>query len=138
MNISEEVSRLLGECDDRQKIVKWLVAHQRQIESLEGVSVGSICGSMLDFDGLTHNQVISVIKAFGGNWVKERNGEDRIDYTADIDGMTVRCWRVEIEELVPEQVIPAHTVKKFKMVCKEPDEVPPVANTEAVAEPSAP
>jgi hypothetical protein len=125
MDVSKEIARLRDECADRRKKIKWLVEHQKQLEAT-AVEVGPSPMNGLDFDHLPHAKVISVVRSLGGKWKKTPTGDNRIHYTAEIDGMTVRCYAgepppscklVEVEVHVPAQVIPAHTVKKMKMVC---------------------
>lgn len=90
----------------------------------------SSCGAYLDFDCLPHEQVVLVLNAFHGKWTKTPYDEGRIHYVRDepIDGVTIRCWAgspppnchvVEEEAEVPEQVIPAHTEMRRRLVCKE-------------------
>ncbi len=82
------------------------------------------------FFSLTHEQTIAVIRIFGGKWTKKLSEGQTIDYKRDepIDGQPVKiywgepppsCKIVEEEIEVPEQVVPAHTRKVKRMVCKE-------------------
>lgn len=126
MNVEAEIRRLRDECADRRKKIKWLVEHQKQLANT-GVEVGSCVSDRVDFDNLPHKKVIAVIRALGGKWSKEPAGDNRINYEAEIGGMKVRCWQgepppscriVEVEETVPEVVIPAHVKKVRKMICR--------------------
>jgi hypothetical protein len=143
MNVDEQVSRLLSEIEDRQKKIKWLVEHRDKLQKT-GVQLGSCVGDILDFDNLTHKEVIGVVRALGGKWKKTPNFNKagRIDYQTEIDGMSVRCWAgeappsckiVEVEELVPEQVIPAHVKKVRKMICSDNKEPLVTAAIQAMA-----
>ena len=78
----------------------------------------------------THDQVIAGIRIFGGKWNKKLGEGQTIDYLRDepISGLAVAfyngapppsCKIVEEEIEVPEQVVPAHTRKVKRMVCKE-------------------
>lgn len=91
-------------------------------------------GDQIDFDKLTHKEVIQVIKALGGKWKKEVNAQlkETVDYTQDIDGMRVRCWQgqpppscriVEVEEVIPAHTVQVPEQKRVirKMVCSGQD-----------------
>lgn len=123
MNVKETIGGLHRQIQDLQKRVEWLLAHQKELESLPD---GAFYSGGLDFDRLPHKDTVKVIRALRGKWAKEPANENKITYTTTIDGMQVRCWSgdpppscklVEVEEHVPEKVIPAHTVKKTKLVC---------------------
>lgn len=121
-------------------------------DKLEQLPGATICGSYIDFDRLEHADVIKVIRTFGGKWKKSLNGTERVDYERKLDcGITLRCWNgkpppscrvVEIEEEVPEQVIPAkpaeperiipaHKRKVRKMICTDHPEPVAVAIAQA-------
>ena len=108
----------------------WLSLHAEKIEEI-GLEVSwSQWSGFIDYDHLTREQTLDVIKAWGGTWQKEygQSFEDgKINYIRKIDGMTVRIWSapppdscqlIEEEIQIPEQVIPAHTEKKMKLVCQ--------------------
>lgn len=144
MNVDHEIKLLVTRVRDMGKQIRWLKKHRQELEPLPE---GSICGGRLDFDHLEHAEVIKVVRALGGRWVKKRNDlstangvEARVDYDSKIDGVDVKCWAgkpppscrlVEIEEDVPEVVIPAHKKKVFKMICTGQSE--PVADAIARA-----
>ncbi len=90
----------------------------------------SFCNEHLDFDNLSHEDVIRVIVAIGGKWKKSVSSMsgDRIDYTYDgsFDGIVPRCWagspppscRIVDEEVeVPETVTPATRKIVRRMIC---------------------
>lgn len=123
MNVSSEIKALHGQIRDLQKRVEWLIEHQTSLEKLPD---GAFYSGGLDFDRLPHKDIVQVIRTLGGKWKKEPVNENKITYATEIDGLQVRCWSgepppscklVEVEEHVPEKVIPAHTVKKTKLVC---------------------
>lgn len=148
MKIDSEVKTILGQIQLLRRRLKWLREHKKL---LAGLPQGSMCGDSLDFDRLPHKEVIRVIRNLGGKWVKTANnhmapagGEigQGIDYTASLDGMQVRCYAgapppscriVEVEEHVPERVIPAHTIKVKKMICTGKDDPLLVAMAQKVA-----
>lgn len=137
MKVENEIKRLREQLkaqakDIRQKI-KFLQEHAKPLESLPEAN---FCGNRLDFDCLPHPEVIRVVRSLGGKWKKSKNesanpGKTKIDYEAQMGEIFVRCWGgdpppscrlVEVEEDVPEQVIPAkvipaHKKKVLKMIC---------------------
>lgn len=82
-------------------------------------------GEQIDFDRLTHPQVVEVIKAVGGKWSKTPDEGGSINYETVIDGVRLRMWRGEpppnckiVEELVEEPAQPARMVTRRKLVCQ--------------------
>lgn len=128
MDIKGQIESLKWEIRECGKKIRWLRAHEKTLTALPA---GGFCGTRIDFDHLPHTEVIKVIRALGGKWQKTANtgakpGETKIDYAREVDGIEVRCWAgepppscriVEVEETIPEQVIPAHTRKIKKMIC---------------------
>lgn len=128
MNVQAEITSLKDSIRELGKKIRWLRAHEAVLTELPA---GSMCGSVLDFDRLSHAETIKLIRKLGGKWQKDRNtnatpGQTKIDYTSTVEGMRVRIWggepppscrMVEIEEDVPEKIIPAHKVKTWKMIC---------------------
>jgi len=125
MNVEEKIEILKAQIRKAGKQIRWFRKYGEQFKSLPD---GTYYGAAVDFDGLSHDQVIKVIRALGGKWKKSLNlsSEGRVDYQTEIDGQVVRCWRgqpppsckiVEVEELVPAVNIPARIVKVKKMIC---------------------
>ena len=126
MNVQEQVEALLDEIRERTKKIRWLRRNQAKLEKAPG---GRFCGEYLDFDYLPHKRTIEVVRTIGGKWKKTvaSNGDNnKIDYATELEGVKVRvyagdpppsCRIVEVEELVPELVVPAHVKKVRKMVC---------------------
>lgn len=129
MKIDPELARLAAEIERTKGRIKWLKKHRKKLEALPEASV---YGSQIDFDNLPHAEVIKVIRTLGGKYKKSKNSQEgKIDYVGEVDGVTVRCWAgepppscrmIEVEEYIPEKVIPAHveparTIKRLKMVC---------------------
>lgn len=85
----------------------------------------SIYGSMIDFDRLTHPQVIEVIKSIGGKWDKEPSSVGgTINYSTEVNGITFRCWSgepppnckiVEVLQTIPAQ--PERVVTVHRLQC---------------------
>jgi hypothetical protein len=136
MKVETEVDRLRAEIKARVEKIKWLRSNRAKLEALPK---GSFCGDKLDFDNLPHAEVVKVIRALGGKWKKTPThaSDNRIDYSAELGPMQVRCYSgepppscriIEVEELVPERVIPASVRKVRKMVCS-----PEFAATIAIA-----
>lgn len=133
MNVNSAIQALLTQIAQSKERLKWLRKNRKKLADLPD---GYMYGERLDFDTLPHAEVIKVVKALGGKWKKSKNGakEGRVDYEQKIGPVEVRCWAgepppscrmVEVEEEVPEQIIPAkpeeiipaHKVKRFKMIC---------------------
>jgi hypothetical protein len=103
----------------------------RHSDLLESLPESSLCGNQIDFDNLDREEVVTILKAFPGKWDKNlsRANETRIDYTTIFEGVALRIWmgepppscRIVEEEIeVEEEIIPAHTEKKTRLVCGEP------------------
>lgn len=134
MNVDSQISRLTAEVLEAMEQIKYLIANRTKLEALPG---GAYCGHdpkkgvpRIDFDNLTHSQVVQVVRAFGGKWDKTVADSDksRVDYQTrePVSGVTIRCWQgepppsckiVEVEEEIPATVVPARKVKVKKMVC---------------------
>jgi len=93
-------------------------------------------GHSIDFDYLTHDQTIEVIKVLGGKWTKSLNGTDTIDYNTTIDGVNFRifagqpppsCEVIEETVIVPSHYTPetTKTIRRLKCV---PEISGPVSN----------
>ena len=144
MNVENEIKAAMDGVDARLKLVRWLVAHWQQLQAMpEGSFSGT--STQVDFDNLSHGDAIKVIRAFGGKWGKKKNYSDQtaVDYerTEKVDGVTIRCWKscpppsckiVEVDEVIPEHVVAAKTIKKRVMVCPGAEPVVlAVANAQA-------
>lgn len=119
MNIDDEIKNAAKRMRELAARIRWLRDHRKSLEPLPD---GNWCGDTLDFDRLNHADVIRVVKTFGGKWSKDSNthadrAKPTINYTRkeSVSGITVRCWGgspppscrlVEVEEQVPELVIP--------------------------------
>jgi hypothetical protein len=126
MKTKDEIKARLQE-DIRRK--QQQLATLETIPGFDEIDVGDRGGffydKQIDFDRLTHEQVISVIKALGGKWDKTPDDVgDRINYQTTINGITIRMWQgepppnckiVEYCEEVPAQ--PARMVTKRKLQC---------------------
>jgi hypothetical protein len=99
------------------EIHKWQ-AWLEKVEALPGLETLDLpayvhCGQQIDFDSLTHPDIIRVLQAMGGKWDKSLSGCDgAIDYTQEINGVKIRLWAgeappncriIEIEETIPAQ-----------------------------------
>lgn len=81
--------------------------------------------NQIDFDFLSHEQVIEVIKAIGGKWDKTPSIDASVDYVTSVGGTKIRCYQgkpppnckiVEVLEEIPAQ--PARTVTVRKLQCQ--------------------
>lgn len=125
MNVTEEIELLQLEIEHRLKRIEWLKSNQAKLEPLPRLMF--MACEQVDFDNLSHPEVVKVIRTFGGKWKKEPASDNTIHYTTKLpDGMTVRCFKgqpppsckiIEVEEHVPAQVIPATVRKVRKLVC---------------------
>ena len=128
MRIEPEIKILMAEIRLRIQKIRWLRRHRAKLELAPD---GRFCGEYLDFDYLPHKRTIEVVRTIGGKWKKTpaicEHLSNKIDYTTELEGVKVRvyagdpppsCRIVEVEELIPEQVIPAHVKKVRKMVCQ--------------------
>lgn len=89
----------------------------------------SVILDTLDFDHLTREEAVAVMTSVGaGRWAKSKNASSEIalDYTAQIEGATIRLWAaappgtcrvVEVEETIP--AMPEQKVIRRKLVCSE-------------------
>ena len=118
-NYLNALNRLTGERARINAAVKFIRKHRRVITKL-GVSP-SLCYDNLDFDNLSRPQVLEVIKAFPGKWVKDNHcAGDRINYVLEtpVDGLTLRIYggeappSCEIVEKVEYVRVPAHTERR--------------------------
>lgn len=125
MNVTAEIERIGEEIKTRVERIKWLKKHRTKLEPLPNASRSSPSGGM-DFDNLSHADVVKVIKALGGKWKKLPAHNNTIDYETEVNGTRIRCYQgqpppsckiIEVEEFVPEQIIPASIRKVKKMVC---------------------
>lgn len=128
MNVTEEIDRIRAEIQTRLERIEWLELNQSKLVDLPAASTHP--GTFMDFDRLPHKEIVKVVRALGGKWKKTPGHiENTINYQTEIDGKVFRCWSgepppsckiIEVEEHVPEQVIPASTRKVRKLVC-QPD-----------------
>lgn len=123
--ISEQMERLRQEIRDRVDRLTWLKRNQSKLVDLPPVSTSCPTG-IVDFDNLEHKDVVKVIRAFGGKWKKTPASDNTINYEGEFAGVKIRCYAgqpppsckiIEVEEHVPEQIIPASVRKVRKMVC---------------------
>lgn len=101
------------------------------LATFDALPDASLCGDYIDFDGLEHSQVMEVIRSFPGRWKKEPNGE-RINYSitlrnsskvTELTEIKIRCYSGEPPpncQVVYEDVhVPAQTVRRAKLICKD-------------------
>jgi len=143
--IDHEIKKLCRQIRTMANTVRWLRSRKRVLENLEANSESlQVYGeSNVDFNHLTHAEVIKVVRAFGGKWKKTPVGNGLVDYETNIDGVRVRCYGgkpppncriVEVEEVIPARVIPEQRIKVKKMICKG-DGSEPVVEAAAFAQP---
>ena len=124
MNVDEEIKRTAKKIKAQKKILRWMRTNREKLEALPD---GALWGAQFDFNNLTHEQTIKVIRTFGGRWKKEPNLTGKVNYSAILDcGVKVRSWAsdpppscriVAVEVDVPEVVIAAHKKIEHKLIC---------------------
>lgn len=126
-SLSAVMRELHASCEDLKARRAGLIALFPKLNALKLPISGY--ENRIDFDDLSHEDVIRVLSTFGGKWTKTpADGEPKIHYVRDepINGLTIRCWSgtpppncqiVEEEVEVPEEVVPAHTKLVRKLVC---------------------
>lgn len=86
--------------------------------------------SQIDFNSLTREESIAVMLALGaGQWEKSVNAcsPDTIDYTGEVDGVTVRLWAAappdscRVIEVTEE--LPATKITRRKLICSDSHEL---------------
>lgn len=130
--MNEKVTNKIADIDQQ---IKYLEQRKQNLttaaKALEDCPfTWDFCGDSIDFDNLSHDDVIQVIKYFGGKWRKElaSHDETKINYIKEesIANFQIRCWNgappdtceiVEEEVEVPEEVVPAHTKTVRKLKC---------------------
>ena len=134
MKNEKVIARLREKVASLNRRIEWLIEHTDQMEQCPEASISLLFDTM-DFDLLSHAEVVKVLLAFPGYWNKkidENDGKPTIHYTQEVDGITVRCWHgqpppscriVEESVEIPETVIPAHKEIKRKLVCRPEMEV---------------
>ncbi len=115
-----------GDVNLRSKAIALMVLHRTAILAVGKLPSYYTVG--LDFDNPTRNETIALMKVFGGTWRKSVcNGlNDRINYSQEIDGVTVRLWAsppppscTVIEEQVLVPATPEHWTTKRVLRCKD-------------------
>jgi len=110
-----------------ETVAAFVIAHK---EKLDALNLDLVCyNGQIDFDKLSHPEIIRVIQTFPGAWNKTPSSESsgtRIDYVSEFDGMKIRCWAGEpppsckiVEETVEVPAQPATTKTVRKLVCAD-------------------
>jgi hypothetical protein len=118
---------LIKKLQERIRIAKTQIAAIRKMPKLAELEIEpTFCNEKIDFDHLPHSEVIKVIKAVGGKWLKTPSYEcARIDYETKVGDLTFRCWKgepppncrlVTVKEVIPAQ--PEQIIERIKLVCK--------------------
>ena len=123
MNTKEKLKAELQTEIDRANELMAKLDRLPGLEKLELEAVRYV--NQIDFDKLTHPQVVEVIKAVGGKWSKTPDEGGTINYETTIEGIKLRMWRGEpppnckiVEELVEEPAQPARMVTRRRLVCQ--------------------
>ena len=127
MNVDQEIKVMVDIMRQYAQRIRWLREHKAKLEALPEARM---CGLQLDFDRLPHKEIVKVVRELGGKWKKTPNGESnpgKVDYETKVGDVLVCCWAgdpppscriVEVEEIIPERIIPASVRKVKKMICQ--------------------
>lgn len=126
MNIKQSIIALINkEIQQRQELLAKVEAAEIGDCELEGEPTVYSSGQ-IDFDRLSHPEVIKVIQAIPGKWDKEPSSEGtRINYSTKRGDLTFRCWAgepppnckiVELLVTIPAQPETVRTVRKLQCV----------------------
>lgn len=127
MIVTERIQNIDRQIAQLVTIKQGLIAIQPKLAELPFTEAGY--DDRIDFDYLTHTNVIEVIKHFGGKWTKTLvEGDTTINYVRDerVEGLQIRCYcgapppncRIIEEEVeIPEEVVSARTEKRRRLVC---------------------
>jgi hypothetical protein len=130
MNVEAEIAKCRADIAAAEQRIEWFSKHREAIEATPEQGYFYAAGNSIDFDRMSHPEIVQVIRALGGKWKKDiSTGEaGRIDYTATIDGVNIRCYAgepppnckiVDVLEEVPEvPAVPATVRTVKKLVCK--------------------
>src|SRR5205814_769409 len=113
------------------RLEAFILTHKEKLDAL-GLDLSNYFGN-IDFDRLTHSEIVRVIQTFPGTWTKtpsaSHDNDPRIDYSTTYDGMKLRCWAGQpppnckiVEETVEVPPQPATTKTVRKLVCTEEKE----------------
>lgn len=96
--IPESVLPLIQEYRHKAKVFtaagEWMARNSGALAGLAEIGIRpTYYGYSVDFDWLSHEKVMAVVKAFPGKWKKELNygQQDKIDYSITFDGLEIRC-----------------------------------------------
>jgi hypothetical protein len=123
--VKDKITTVQQELENALKIKSFLESLPSTI--LETLPNGYMYGDGIDFDNLSHNKVIEVVRLLGGRWDKTPSVNDaRINYSATINGIKFRCYSGEpppnckiVEEQVVVPATPERTVTRKRLVCTE-------------------
>ena len=134
--VDEQQPKPIGAAAAKIEAVK--AVHRYEIAQLESMAVvlnrvpASLAGKcslwchQLDFNQLTREESVAVMAALhAGKWAKSVNSSypDMIDYEGEVDGVKVRLWAAAPPDscrvIEVEEVLPATTIKRRKLVCSE-------------------
>jgi hypothetical protein len=107
----------------RQRTLEFVEAHKDALSALD--AQGGHWDGQIDFNHLSHDKIIALIKALGGKWNKTPGDGAKIHYETEIKGMKVRCWNGEpppnckiVEELQTIPAQPERTITVMRLVCQ--------------------
>lgn len=124
--IAWEIEYAQEELDKIQKRIDFLKKYTPLFHELKVIP--SSFASQCKFTEDSREKTVAIIKSFSTEF-KKTYEQDRVTYSAEIDGITVNidskppdaCRIVEYEVDVPEVVVPAHKEKKRRIECLKPE-----------------
>lgn len=128
--MSKLIEQINIQIQETQNTLQEQIKIKSLVESLdhEQLPFGSIYGDTLDFDNLSHVEIVALMKVFAaGRWTKTPSDYDaRIHYETKLNGIKIRCWSGEpppnckiVEEIISVPAQPATTRLRKRLVCTE-------------------
>lgn len=126
MKIKESIiEKIKSEIAEREALLAKIEAAEIGDFELEAQPTVYTSGQ-IDFDHLSHADIIKVIQAIPGKWDKEPCSQGAtINYSTKRNGLNFRCWAgepppnckiIEVLETVPAQPETVRTVRKLQCV----------------------
>jgi hypothetical protein len=123
MNTKQKLQELLTFKQENINKEKAILDQLPQLDQLELDATFHYNSNGIDFDFLTHEQTIEVIKVIGGKWTKTPADNGTINYEQEINGIKIRvyhgapppnCKIIEVLETIPAQPERVVTVRRLQ------------------------
>jgi predicted ATP-grasp superfamily ATP-dependent carboligase len=127
---------LQQEIDSLESSIGWrtkaIAIAAKYNEVLKDAVSGSVYSASLEARFDDHALLMNAIKLIGGKFARVTNNRGVIIYSQDIDGVSVSlslskgahptCKVEEVEEIIPEHVVPEEKVTRYKVICGDLEE----------------